>query len=408
MATENFDSVPTVTIIGAGPCGCAFAADLASRGKSVMLYAHPDHRGGTDMIEKNNGWLNAAGEISGKFQIKTTSDLYIAIRHSPFIVTTVPSYGQDTILTLLSQFDLRNHTLIINVGNFFYLSARSKINAHAILETDISPYATRIQGDTVFVKGCKKTLSIWAEPPNTTQVERLDPQAELGLRHKVEMIFSQKLVWCQNLLEVGLNNVNPVVHCPAALMNAGWIEATKGDFYFYAQGMSPSVSRVTEKVDKERLAISHAYGLEITPITAYMNQNYNNDREYSDYHDFASGSVVHNKTKSSPSSLNHRYLLEDVLYGLVPWYELGLKCGLTSPTIRALIEMAAVVSGFDYFEHGRTLKSAGLGDASKDQVLHALGGPVDNTPSVHASLSDSPIGNRLELHTPLQTAQVGA
>jgi opine dehydrogenase len=127
---ENFDSVPTVTIIGAGPCGCAFAADLASRGKSVMLYAHPDHRGGTDMIEKNDGWLDAAGEISGKFQIKTTSDLYIAIRHSPFIVTTVPSYGQDTILTLLSQFDLKNHTLIINVGNFFYLSARSKINAH--------------------------------------------------------------------------------------------------------------------------------------------------------------------------------------------------------------------------------------------------------------------------------------
>ncbi|CAI7599047.1 unnamed protein product [Penicillium crustosum] len=404
MATENFDSVPAVTIIGAGPCGCAFAADLANRGKSVMLYAHPDHRGGTDMIEQNNGWLNAAGEISGKFQIKTTSDLYIAIRHSPFIVTTVPSYGQDTILTLLSQFDLRSHTLIINVGNFFYLSARSKINAHAILETDISPYATRIQGDTVFVKGCKKTLSIWAEPPNTTQVEQLDPQAELGLRHKVEMIFSQKL----NLLEVGLNNVNPVVHCPAALMNAGWIEATKGDFYFYAQGMSPSVSRVTEKVDQERLAISHAYGLEITPITAYMNQNYNNDREYSDYHDFASGSVVHNKTKSSPSSLNHRYLLEDVLYGLVPWYELGLKCGLPSPTIRALIEMAAVVSGFDYFEHGRTLKSAGLGDATKDQVLHALGGPVDSALNTHAPLSNSPIGNRLELHTPLQTAQVGA
>jgi opine dehydrogenase len=408
MAAENLDSVSAVTIIGAGPCGCAFAADLASRGKSVMLYAHPDHRGATDMIEKSNGWLTAAGEISGRFQIKTTSDLYLAIRHSPFIVTTVPSYGQDTIVTLLSQFDLRNHTLIINVGNFFYLSARSRINAHAILETDISPYATRIQGDTVFVKGCKKSLSIWAEPPSASQVDRLEPQAELALRQQIELIFSQKLVWCQNLLEVGLNNVNPVVHCPAALMNAGWIEATKGDFYFYAQGMSPAVSRVTEKVDKERLAIAHAYGLEITPITTYMNQNYNNDREYSDYHDFASGSVVHNKTKSSPSSLNHRYLLEDILYGMVPWYELGVKAGLPSPTIRALIEVAAVVSGFDYFEHGRTLKSAGLGDATMEQVLNALGGPVDKASGAQAPLADSPIGNKVELHTPLQTAQIGA
>lgn len=404
MGSQNFDSVSTVTIIGAGPCGCAFAADLASRGKDVMLYAHPDHRGGTTMIENNGGWLNADGEISGRYQIKTTSDLFLAIRHSFFLVTTVPSYGQDTILTLLSQFDLRKHTLVINVGNFFYLSARQKVNAHCILETDISPYAVRITGDTVFVKGCKKSLAIWAEPP-TTQVERLDPQAELGLRRQVESIFSQKLNWCTNLLEVGLNNVNPVVHCPAALMNAGWIEATKGDFYFYAQGMSPSVSRVTEKLDLERLAIAHAYGLEITPITTYMNQNYSNPRQYADYHDFASGSVVHNKTKSSPSSLNHRYLLEDILYGLVPWYELGTKVGLASPTIRALIEMAQIVSGFDYFENGRTLKAAGLGDATKEQVLNALGGPVEKTP-VHAAFPESPIGNTIELHAPLQTAQV--
>ncbi|KAJ5762255.1 uncharacterized protein N7511_005637 [Penicillium nucicola] len=407
MAAQTLDTVSSVTVIGAGPCGCAFAADLASRGKSVMLYGHPDHRGGTTMIENNDGWLKSSGAVTGKFKIQTTSDMYLAIRHSQFIVTTVPSYGQDTILHLLSQFDLHNHTLIINVGNFFYLSARQKVNAHAILETDISPYATRITGDTVFVKGVKKSLAIWAEPP-TTQVERLDPDAELDLRHQVESIFSQKLIWCQNLLEVGLNNINPVVHCPAALMNAGWIEATKGDFYFYAQGMSPSVSRVTEKVDKERLAIAHAYGLDLVPITAYMNQNYSNDRQYNDYHDFAVGSVIHNKTKSSPTTLKHRYLLEDILYGMVPWYELGLKCGLASPTIRALIEMASVVSGFDYLEHGRTLKAAGLGDATKEQVLMALGGPLDKTASAIPHPSDSPIENSFQLHAPLQTAQVAA
>ena len=167
MTAENFELVPSVTVIGAGPCGCAFAADLASRGKSVMLYGHPDHRGAVPMIERNDGWLKASGAISGKFQVKTTSDLYLAIRHSHFIVTTVPSYGQDTILQALSQFDLRNHTLVINVGNFFYLAARQKVNAHAILETDISPYAVRITGDTVFVKGVKKSLSIWADPSTT-------------------------------------------------------------------------------------------------------------------------------------------------------------------------------------------------------------------------------------------------
>lgn len=401
----GLDSVPSVTIIGAGPCGCAFAADLASRGVSVLLYGHPDHRGALPMVEKNNGWLNADGEISGRYQIKTTSDLYLAIRHSSFIVTTVPSYGQDTILQVLSQFDLSKHTLIINVGNFFYLAARQKVNAHAILETDISPYAVRITGDTVFIKGVKNSLAIWAEPP-TTQLDRLDPQAELGLRRQVESIFSQNLVWCQNLLQVGLNNINPVVHCPAALMNAGWIEATKGDFYFYAQGMSPSVSRVTEKVDAERLAIARAYGLDLVSVTTYMNENYKHDQEYRNYHEFASGSVIHNKTKSSPSSLKHRYLLEDILYGMVPWYELGLKCGLTSPTIRSLIEMASVVSGFDYFEHGRTLKAAGLGEATQQQVFMALGGPLDKHPIMPISPSEP--ANFVASHASLQRPQAAA
>lgn len=409
MTAETFDATSAVTVIGAGPCGCAFAADLASRGVSVMLYGHPDHGGAIPMIEKNGGWLNADGDdVSGRFQIKTTSDLYLAIRHSPFLVSTVPSYGQDTILQTLSQFDLRNHTLIINVGNFFYLAARQKVNCHAILETDISPYAVRITGETVFVKGVKKSLTIWAEPP-TTQARRHNRQAELTLRRQVESIFSQRLVWCQNLLQVGLNNINPVVHCPAALMNAGWIEATKGDFFFYAQGMSPSVSKVTEKADQERMAIGRAYGFDLVDITTYMNKNYQHDREFHDYHDFAIGSVIHNKTKSSPTTLKHRYLLEDILFGMVPWYELGVKCGLASPTIRALIEMASVVSGFDYFEHGRTLKAAGLAEASKEQILMALGGSLDNTTNVYAPLTDSLVNasvNTLESHAPLQKPQV--
>lgn len=407
MTAESFELVPSVTVIGAGPCGCAFAADLASRGKSVMLYGHPDHRGAVPMIEKNDGWLQASGAISGKFQIKTTSDLYLAIRHSPFIVTTVPSYGQDTILQTLSQFDLRNHTLVINVGNFFYLAARQKVNAHAILETDISPYAVRITSDTVFVKGVKKSLAIWADP-STTQAERFKAPEEFGLRRQVESIFSQNLVWCDSLLQVGLNNINPVVHCPAALMNTGWIEATKGDFYFYAQGMSPSVSRVTEKVDQERLAIARAYGLDLVDITTYMNQNYSHDQEYRDYHEFAVGSVIHNKTKSAPTSMKHRYLLEDILYGMVPWYELGLKCGLASPIIRSLIELASVVSGFDYLDHGRSLKAAGLGEATKEQVILAFGGPLGNTPSVLPTTSDSPVNDVLAPHAILQKTQVAA
>lgn len=398
---EDSDTAPSVTLIGAGPSGCAFAADLASRGKSVLLYGHPDHRGAIPMIEENGGWLNASGEISGKFMVKTTSDMALALQHSPFIVVTVPSYGQNNILQTLSPFDLRHHVLIVNVGNFFYLSARHATNAQAVLETDISPYATRIEGTTVLVKGVKKSLAIWAAPPSS-QVDCHYRPAEFALKRQVESIFSPHLDWCQSLLQVGLNNINPVVHSPAALMNTGWIEATRGDFFFYAQGMSPSVSRVTERVDEERLAIARAYGFELVPITDYMNQNYRHGKEFRDYHDFATGSVIHNKTKSSPKSMSHRYLLEDIGHCMVPWYELGLKCGLPSPTIKAIIDLASVVSGFDYLSPRRGLRGAGLGEASKEQIYMALGGSPDDAPRALASLSNtSAKTNALEARYPM-------
>lgn len=405
MAIENFDTAQSVTLIGAGPCGCAFAADLASRGKSVLLYGHPDHRGAIPMIEENGGWLNASGEVGGRFMIKTTSDISLALQHSPFLVVTVPSYGQNNILQTLSPFDLRHHVLIVNVGNFFFFSARQTTNAKAVLETDISPYATRIEGGTVLVKGVKKRLAIWIAP-RTSQLDRPNQESDTILKRQAESIFSQHLDWCQSLLQVGLNNINPVVHSPAALMNTGWIEATKGDFYFYAQGMSPSVSRVTERADEERLAIARAYGFELAPITDYMNQNYRHGKEFRDYHDFARGSVIHNKTKSSPKSMNHRYLLEDIGHCMVPWYELGLKCGLTSPTIKAMIDLASVVSGFDYLSRMRNLKSAGLGEASKEQIAMALGGSLDGVPSTVAPLSDSHA--KIDAHASMQTTQVAA
>lgn len=401
MSAESFEGVPAVTIVGAGPSGCAFAADLASRNVSVMLYCQPDHPGSMAMIEQNNGYLDCVGDPEGSFKVQTTTDIGLALQHSPFIVVTVPSFGQDNILKTLSPLDLRNHYLIVNVGNFFYFSARQSTNAKAVMETDISPYAVRIEGGRCLIKGTKCRLAIWMAPPST-------PIDEQALKRQVDQIFTPKLDWCQSLLQVGLSNINPVVHSPAALMNTGWIESTRGDFYFYAQGMSPSVSKVSERVDEERLAVGRAFGFDLIGITEYMNKNYRHDNEYKDYRDFAQGSVIHNKTKSSPKNMNHRYLLEDIGHCMVPWYELGVKCGLTMQTTKSLIDLASIVSGFDYLSR-RGLKAAGLADASKEQIAAVLGaGPSAEADRVAATLSDAH-ANALEAHAPLQQkAQVAA
>ncbi|RWG77552.1 MAG: NAD/NADP octopine/nopaline dehydrogenase, partial [Mesorhizobium sp.] len=111
----------SVSIIGAGNCGCAFAADLVNRGFDVLLYGHPNHRRNIDAIRRD-GHLIARMEIEGKFRPNVTTEMASAVRFSRFLVVTVPSYGHDDIINELKDFDLSGHIIVAINANFFALA----------------------------------------------------------------------------------------------------------------------------------------------------------------------------------------------------------------------------------------------------------------------------------------------
>ena len=49
-------------------------------------------------------------------------------------------------------------------------------------------------------------------------------------------------------------------------MNAGRIERSKGEFYFYEEGVTPSVASVINSLDKERINIGKALDYKLQPI----------------------------------------------------------------------------------------------------------------------------------------------
>jgi opine dehydrogenase len=349
----------SVSIIGAGNCGCAFAADLVSRGVSVLLYAHPDHRQNADSI-RSNGYLEASVKIEGRFHPIVSSDMDDVVRFSRFIVITVPSYGHDAILSELKKFDLSQHIVISITGNFFALVARKHLNARFILETSTSPYASRMQKGKVLVMGVKSILPIAALPIDLSQ----------ALRDEIGTIFLMPLEWRSNVLEIGMSCITGVIHPTPALMNTGWIETTRGDFYFYREGMSPSVIKVIISVDKERMAIARAFGFKPQPVLTIMNSYY--CRAFIGFTEFARETVEHNMTKMTPTHMQDRFIVQDVPYVLVPWYELGAKVGIHSSAIKSIIDLASIVNATNYMETGRNLRRLGLGAASKSQVLETF------------------------------------
>ena len=62
------------------------------------------------------------------------------------------------------------------------------------------------------------------------------------------------------MLQTGLNNMGAIFHPALTLLNSGWIEATHGDYQFYIDGVTPSVARVLEALDRERVTVAASLG----------------------------------------------------------------------------------------------------------------------------------------------------
>jgi opine dehydrogenase len=178
----------------------------------------------------------------------------------------------------------------------------------------------------------------------------------------------------RNVLETGFANLNAVEHPPQALLNIGWIEYTSGNYFFYHDGTTPSVGRVIDEVDEERIAIAEAMGIEVsTFVEAFASAGYTTEsaaRVGKAYE--AMQASEPNRRIKAPPSLDHRYVHEDVGFGLVPWVGLAAISGVPTPTMDALITIASVANGRDYHREGLTLEKMGLGGIRMDELEGVL------------------------------------
>jgi opine dehydrogenase len=155
------------------------------------------------------------------------------------------------------------------------------------------------------------------------------------------------------------------------LMNAGWIQHTGGNFLFYREGFTDAVGRVTAAVDAERLAVAKALGIPAKPFIDVFYEAGLTSKAARDSGDIARACQESepNKTIKSPPSLDHRYMHEDVGYGIVPIAALGRLCGVPTPIMDALIAISSVAVGVDYARDGLTLEKLGLAGKSPAELM---------------------------------------
>jgi opine dehydrogenase len=219
---------------------------------------------------------------------------------------------------------------------------------------------------------------------NIMQVVKALPFAAFPGRHQAELLarlhpLYPNLVEAGDVLETGFMDINAVEHPPQIICNAGWVEHTGGDYLFYYEGTTPSVGRVIDALDGERLAIAAAAGIRAAPfVEVFRSMGYTTDAAaklgtaYAALQDSAP-----NRWVKGPSSLDHRYLHEDVGWGLVPWSEMGRALRVPTPVMDALITLGSTLSGRDYRAEGLTLERLGLAGRRPGDLAAYLRGGIE-------------------------------
>jgi opine dehydrogenase len=173
----------------------------------------------------------------------------------------------------------------------------------------------------------------------------------------------------RDVLEAGLTSVNPVLHLPACIMNTGRIERSRGEFWLYEEGFTPTVCRVTEAVDAERVGLARAWGYEVPSLVAELAEHHPPRELFFEINGAADLCVI-----KGPTSVKSRYFTEDIPFGLVPWIELGDKIGFDTPLLDSLLSLGAAIIDVDARAEGRRLDTLGLADLSAGEVRALLAG----------------------------------
>ena len=159
-----------------------------------------------------------------------------------------------------------------------------------------------------------------------------------------------------SILETSLSGTNPVTHGPIALFNLARMDNGE-DYRLFADGLSPLTARFVEQLDTERVTVARACGVPVRTALELLNDAWPTPQPtlYDAFHSNPSYMVT-----KGPATTHHRFITEDLPYGLAPLVLLGRLHGVPTPALDVLLEMFRLAMGTDYLTLAPALDWNGL------------------------------------------------
>jgi opine dehydrogenase len=354
-----------VAVLGAGHGGLALAADLGRMGFDVTLFSFF-----ADELApvRERGGVELSGEIAGFGKVgRVVESITEAVETAELLLVVAPAVSHYPYASLLAGCLRDGQTVVLNPGRtggalefdraLVRFGCRAEIR---LAEAQTFIFAAESRGPAaVEILKEKDILRVAALPADDT-AEVVDTLR--GLYPQIEP--------AESVLETSVNNVGGVVHPAAMLLNTAAIEqsAAGEDIRFYKHQVNRHLAAlVMEKIDAEKVAIGRALELDdVWTILDWYRASYgvtgHTLYEVLQNHPYYAG--FHSPTHL----LGYNHVPDEVPNSLVPLASLGEALAVPTRAIRAIVDLACVMTDVDWWSEGRTVASLGLDGLSAEEM----------------------------------------
>ena len=357
---EGDDVRKKVGLAGAGSIAFGTAAVLHEAGHDPMLWS-PSGAGTADLA--GGAALTATGAVECSLTPRIADSARTLARDNDVLIIALPGYGHKAVLDALApHIEARHHVVVSSHASLgaVYLM---QLLAERGVTVPVTAWGTTIctgrrqSGTEVRVNTVRSRVDLCTVPE-----DRSDQALTL-----CRELFGDRFQPRDGLLAISLSNLNPQNHMGIALGNITRME--RGETWSQGQNVTPTVGRLLEQLDLERLEIARALGLEVKTIFEHFHLSFHVpvasiSEMNQQMHAMGNGGT-------GPATADSRYVTEDVPYGLVLTAALGRLTGHPAPLHEAGIRIFSAMYGCDFEAENEILKALDLDRYSLDDLKRA-------------------------------------
>ena len=345
-----------VAVLGAGGIACGTAVLLCREGHDPVIWS-PSGRSTRAFAE--GAPLVASGAISGEFRPRIATSCEEAMDGADCVIFALPAQGHRAVMDMAAKYATAAQTMIVSsqysLGALYLKMALDRRGVAA----PVVAWGTTMVTGAMLSETEVRVLSV----RSSVDMATLPATHSAAGMAVCRTLFGDRFHARSNLIAIQLTNINPQAHLGNGLCNLTRIE--NGESWNVFSGITPTVGRLIEALDLERLAVARAFGVEVRTMAEHMSLSYDlpivplaeATREIS-----LRGGIA------APTSLNTRWILEDFPFGIVPTVELARIAGVEVPLHQAGLALFTALVGRDLAAENDLLPSLALEQSTVDSL----------------------------------------